>query len=81
MLNLDDCVASVHIGFKNIMWKIDLTWINGEVFFNKIWCDFAKEGNLYEGDICVFQKTGVANKLEVAVFEKSNKQKFNKSGT
>lgn len=62
------------------MWKIELHWINGEGFFNKTWCDFAKEGKLQEGDICVFQKTTTTNKFEVAVFEKKNVTKFNTSG-
>lgn len=73
-LGLDDSVNSVEIGFKNLMWKVGVTWINGEVYFDKNWCDFAETGKLYEGDICVFQKKGVPTHLEVAVFENNQVQ-------
>lgn len=53
--------------------------INEEVFFNKTWCDFAKEGKLCAGDLCVFQKTATKNKFEVAVFDGVNYGKFNRS--
>ncbi|KAK1368800.1 hypothetical protein POM88_034892 [Heracleum sosnowskyi] len=70
----------VEIGFKELLWRIKLKWVDGTLLFYKGWCDFVHYGKLRVGDICVFQRTGHPQKFEVCLFETKKVQKIRNTG-
>ncbi|KAK1362493.1 hypothetical protein POM88_046967 [Heracleum sosnowskyi] len=68
-LNIDKKVGYVDVGFVKNYWKIDLVEDNGIWSFGNGWNDFARESNLSEGDICIFNNTNKKNSLRVPIFK------------
>ncbi|KAK1347230.1 hypothetical protein POM88_055053 [Heracleum sosnowskyi] len=76
-LNIDKNMGYVDVGFVIKKWKIDLVEDNGNWSFGNCWNDFAKESNLSEGDICIFNNTNKKNSFQVAIFKLKDVSNWN----
>ena len=79
-LDLDAKIEWLEFGFKKFMWRIDLKWEDGNLFFDRQWNTFAKAGKLAVGDKLMLMRDKHWQIFEVAVFERDACALFNKFG-
>ncbi|KAL1815229.1 hypothetical protein ACET3Z_017803 [Daucus carota] len=77
-LDLDAKIEWLEFGFKKFMWRIDLKWEDGNLFFDRQWNTFAKAGKLAVGDKLMLMRDKHWQIFEVAVFERDACALFNK---